>query len=111
MPNKPTARKAPRVSFGTRGTGTTPVNPSDSSASSSTANVFDDIGPNQPVDIPDSGVVTVVPFGDVESETVGGGGIRKSSRIKKRASGGAIKSASSRADGCAMRGKTKGRII
>lgn len=108
MPNKPTARKAPRVSFGTRGTGTTPVNPSDSNASSSTANVFDDIGPNQLVDTSED--ITIVPFEDEESETVGGGGIRKSNRIKKRASGGAIKSASSRADGIAQRGKTRGKM-
>jgi hypothetical protein len=29
----------------------------------------------------------------------------------KKAGGGSIKSASSRADGCAQRGKTKGRIV
>jgi hypothetical protein len=109
MPNKPTARRTPKVNFGT--TNTAPLGSGGKNASNSTAVGFDDIGPNEPVDIPDSGVVTVVPFEDVESETVGGGGIRKSSRIKKRASGGAIKSASSRADGCAMRGKTKGRIV
>ena len=108
MPNKPTARRAPKVSFGTS---TIPLESGGKDARSSTAVGFDDIGPNEPVDIPDSGVVTVVPFEDVESETVGGGGIRKSNRIKKRASGGSIKSASSRADGCAMRGKTKGRIV
>lgn len=111
MPNKPTARKVPKVNLGTAGVGTSALGSGDRNASSSMAVGFDDIGPNQLVDTPDSGVVTVVPFEDEASETTGGGGIRKSSRIKKRASGGAVKSASSRADGCAIRGKTKGRIV
>jgi len=34
---------------------------------------------------------------------------RREARGMKK--GGAVKSASSRADGCAMRGKTKGRIV
>jgi len=34
-----------------------------------------------------------------------------SKKTVKKAKGGSIKSASSRADGCAQRGKTKGRII
>jgi hypothetical protein len=39
---------------------------------------------------------------------IGGGGGLGGMGMKK---GGKVKSASSRADGCAMRGKTKGKIV
>lgn len=38
-------------------------------------------------------------------------GMRKGGGVKKYASGGSVSSASKRADGCAMKGKTKGRFI
>ena len=38
-------------------------------------------------------------------------GMKKGGKVKKMASGGKTSSASSRADGCAQRGKTKGRMI
>jgi hypothetical protein len=38
-------------------------------------------------------------------------GMKKGGAVKKMASGGKVSSASKRADGCAMRGKTKGRMI
>ena len=38
-------------------------------------------------------------------------GMKKGGSVKKMASGGKVSSASKRADGCAMRGKTKGRMI
>lgn len=43
----------------------------------------------------------------------GGGGMPKSNRdiTKNYKSGGKVSSASKRADGCAMRGKTKGRMV
>jgi hypothetical protein len=43
---------------------------------------------------------------DMATERLGSG-----KEFRKMAKGGAVKSASSRADGCAIRGKTKGRII
>lgn len=39
------------------------------------------------------------------------GGKAKANPIKKYASGGSVSSASKRGDGCAVRGKTKGRIL
>lgn len=39
------------------------------------------------------------------------GGMKKGGAVKKYAKGGAVKSASARADGCAKRGKTKGRMV
>jgi hypothetical protein len=36
-----------------------------------------------------------------------GYGIKKGGMVKKMASGGSVKSASARADGCAIRGKTR----
>ena len=36
---------------------------------------------------------------------------KKSARAKGMKSGGSVSSASKRADGCAMRGKTKGRMV
>jgi len=104
MPNKPAARKPTRTA-----SSSALAPPADRKDSSSSAAVFDDIGPNQLVDTSED--ITIVPFEDEASETTGGGGVRKSSRIKKRASGGYIKSASSRADGIAQRGKTKGRVV
>jgi hypothetical protein len=43
----------------------------------------------------------------------GGGGMPKSNRdlTKNYKAGGKISSASKRADGCAVRGKTKGRVV
>lgn len=41
----------------------------------------------------------------------GGLGLKKGGVVKKYAKGGSVSSASSRADGCAQRGKTKGRIV
>jgi len=38
-------------------------------------------------------------------------GMKKGGKVKKYASGGSVSSASKRADGCAQRGKTKGRIV
>lgn len=43
-----------------------------------------------------------------EEETVG---MRKGGRIKKYAKGGSVSSASKRADGCATKGKTKGKFV
>lgn len=37
--------------------------------------------------------------------------MKKSTEPEKKAKGGKISSASSRADGCAQRGKTKGRMV
>jgi hypothetical protein len=39
------------------------------------------------------------------------GGMKKGGRVKKMAKGGSVGSASKRADGCAMRGKTRGRMV
>lgn len=36
---------------------------------------------------------------------------RSGGKVKKMAAGGSVSSASKRADGCAIRGKTKGRIV
>jgi hypothetical protein len=38
-------------------------------------------------------------------------GMKKGGKVKKYASGGSVSSASKRADGCATKGKTKGRIV
>ena len=38
-------------------------------------------------------------------------GMKKGGKVKKMASGGKVSSASSRGDGCAQRGKTKGRMV
>ena len=40
-----------------------------------------------------------------------GKGLKKGGKVKKMAKGGSVSSASKRADGCATKGKTKGRII
>jgi len=40
-----------------------------------------------------------------------GEGMKKGGKVKKYASGGSVSSASKRADGCAQRGKTKGRMV
>ena len=37
--------------------------------------------------------------------------MKKGGKVKKMASGGKVSSASSRGDGCAQRGKTKGRMV
>lgn len=36
---------------------------------------------------------------------------KKGGKVKKMAKGGSVSSASKRADGCAVRGKTKGRMV
>ena len=38
-------------------------------------------------------------------------GAKKGGRVKKYAAGGSVSSASKRADGCAQRGKTRGRMV
>jgi hypothetical protein len=38
-------------------------------------------------------------------------GMKKGGKVKKMASGGKVSSASSRADGCCVKGKTKGRYL
>ena len=38
-------------------------------------------------------------------------GMKKGGSVKKMASGGKVSSASKRADGCAIKGKTRGRIM
>jgi hypothetical protein len=38
-------------------------------------------------------------------------GMKKGGAVKKMASGGKVSSASKRADGCAVKGKTRGRIV
>jgi archaeosine-15-forming tRNA-guanine transglycosylase len=38
-------------------------------------------------------------------------GYKKGGKIKKMASGGKVSSASKRADGCATKGKTKGKML
>ena len=38
-------------------------------------------------------------------------GMKKGGAVKKMASGGSVSSASKRADGCAIKGKTKGRMV
>lgn len=38
-------------------------------------------------------------------------GLRKGGSVKKYKSGGKVSSASTRGDGCAVRGKTKGRMV
>jgi hypothetical protein len=45
------------------------------------------------------------------SGTAAGGNMKKGGKVKKLASGGKVSSASKRADGCATKGKTKGRMI
>jgi hypothetical protein len=41
----------------------------------------------------------------------GRGVFKHGGKVKKYASGGAVSSASKRADGCAVKGKTKGRFV
>lgn len=41
----------------------------------------------------------------------GGDGMKKGGKVKKMAKGGSVSSASKRADGCAQRGKTRGRMV
>jgi len=38
-------------------------------------------------------------------------GMKRGGRVKKMAKGGSVSSASSRADGCCTKGKTKGRFV
>jgi hypothetical protein len=40
-----------------------------------------------------------------------GEGMRKGGKVKKMAKGGSVSSASKRADGCATKGKTKGKMV
>ena len=37
--------------------------------------------------------------------------MRKGGKVKKMVNGGKVSSASKRADGCAIKGKTKGRMV
>ena len=46
-----------------------------------------------------------------KKEPSGGGGSESSARPKVMKAGGKVSSASSRADGCATKGKTKGRFV
>jgi hypothetical protein len=46
-----------------------------------------------------------------KQEPSGGGGGESTARPKVMKAGGKVSSASSRADGCAVKGKTKGRMI
>jgi hypothetical protein len=39
------------------------------------------------------------------------GGMKKGGKVKKMAKGGSVSSASKRGDGCATKGKTKGRFV
>jgi hypothetical protein len=39
------------------------------------------------------------------------GNMKKGGKVKKMASGGKVSSASKRADGCATKGKTKGKMV
>jgi hypothetical protein len=41
----------------------------------------------------------------------GPGGMKKGGKVKKMAKGGSVSSASKRGDGCATKGKTKGRFV
>ena len=41
----------------------------------------------------------------------GAGGMKKGGKVKKMAKGGSVSSASKRGDGCATKGKTKGRFV
>ena len=41
----------------------------------------------------------------------GGTGMKKGGKVKKMAKGGSVSSASKRGDGCATKGKTKGRFV
>ena len=47
-------------------------------------------------------------YGDIYKK---GLGMKKGGKVKKMASGGKVSSASSRGDGCAQRGKTRGRMV
>jgi len=50
-----------------------------------------------------------------EAEEAAEGGapptMRRGGRVKKKASGGSVSSASKRADGCAVKGKTRGKFV
>ena len=47
----------------------------------------------------------------VAEEAPAGAMMRKGGKVKKMAKGGSVSSASKRADGCATKGKTKGRFV
>ncbi len=53
------------------------------------------------------------PTGSLNGPRFGGMGMKKGGKVKVKsmASGGKVSSASSRADGCVMKGKTKGRFV
>jgi hypothetical protein len=53
------------------------------------------------------------PTGSLNGPRFGGMGMKKGGKVKAKsmASGGKVSSASKRADGCVMKGKTKGKII
>ena len=48
---------------------------------------------------------------DASKEMEEGEGMRRGGKVKRYASGGSVSSASKRADGCAVKGKTKGRFV
>jgi len=41
----------------------------------------------------------------------GPGGMKKGGKVKKMAKGGSVSSASKRGDGCAIKGKTRGKLV
>ena len=47
----------------------------------------------------------------VAEEAPAGATMRKGGKVKKMAKGGSVSSASKRGDGCATKGKTKGRFV
>jgi hypothetical protein len=56
----------------------------------------------------------IIATGAVPGTYVQGGmsdGMKKGGTVKKMAKGGSVSSASKRADGCAIKGKTKGRFV
>lgn len=46
-----------------------------------------------------------------QSMSAGMAGMKKGGAVKKKAKGGTVSSASKRGDGCAVKGKTKGRFV
>ena len=46
-----------------------------------------------------------------QSMSAGMAGMKKGGAVKKKAKGGTVSSASKRGDGCAIKGKTKGRFV
>ena len=62
----------------------------------------------------DSGLGGLIPTAlaqERKEEENKAGAMKKGGVVKKMAKGGSVKSASKRADGCAMRGKTRGKMV